>query len=418
MNNRNLDFEQAWKAISDIASACREFNDLQFKYRQLALSLVLAAYAAMGYFWLSVDGGNRKTDTVETAAISTQPAGAAARIAASAPLATPASSGAQSAPIAGGLQAVASPSAATLTLVTRLYLIFLGIGALTAFSGLVIYNIDGRYHRLLNANFEAAKDFESSLADGRRRDLPPLVHREMSRWMPSRSDGWRARLGSFDSVSVAMVAFYMVGSGAALLPGIGFALFHADDIRWSLGTSWRSPFSPLVLCLIALPAMFIVTYRKLARNADPELPLDGVAEPPEPSAPLAPEDEMRLVDLARQHHANAYAPHSGFRVGAAVLASRGAERRIFGGCNVENDSFGLTLCAERNAVAAAVAAGFTTIERVVVFTDTDEVTMPCGACRQVIHQFGRNAAVVAYGRSRREQRTMSQLLPDAFDFRD
>lgn len=416
MSNRNLGFEQAWSAISDIARACREFNELQFKYRQLALSLVLAAYAAMGYFWLSVDGGNRKTDTIETAIPATQSAGAPARIAASAPLATPASSGVQTAAVAGQQVGAAVPNATALTLATRLYLIFLGIGALTAFSGLVIYNIDGRYHRLLNANFEAAQAFENSLADGRHRDLPPLVHREMSRWMPRRSDGWRARLGSFDSVSVAMVAFYMVGSGAALLPGIGFALFHADDIRWSLGTSWRSPFSPLVLCLIVLPVMFIVTYRKLARHADPAPPFVAAAETVEPQAPLAREDEVRLVELARQHHANAYAPHSGFRVGAAVLASRGAERRIFGGCNVENDSFGLTLCAERNAVAAAVAAGFTTIERVVVFTDTDEVTMPCGACRQVIYQFGRNASVVAYGRHGHEQRTMSQLLPDAFDF--
>ena len=92
--------------------------------------------------------------------------------------------------------------------------------------------------------------------------------------------------------------------------------------------------------------------------------------------------------------AHAYCPYSHFRVGAAVLTDRG---EIFAGCNVENASYGLTICAERNAVFQAVAQadGPLVIRAVVVYTPTAEPTAPCGACRQVINEFGPDAEVLS-----------------------
>src|ERR1700676_4636884 len=93
-----------------------------------------------------------------------------------------------------------------------------------------------------------------------------------------------------------------------------------------------------------------------------------------------------LIAAARQAAGQAYCPYSRFRVGAAVLTGRG---EIFSGCNVENASNGLTICAERNAIfqAVAKAAGPLVIRAIVVFTPTLEPTAPCGACRQVINEF-------------------------------
>jgi cytidine deaminase len=101
---------------------------------------------------------------------------------------------------------------------------------------------------------------------------------------------------------------------------------------------------------------------------------------------------LEMIAAARQAAANAYCPYSRFHVGAAVLTGRG---EIFSACNVENASYGLTICAERNAIfqAVAKAAGPTVIRAVVVFTPTSEPTAPCGACRQVINEFGPDAAI-------------------------
>jgi cytidine deaminase len=93
----------------------------------------------------------------------------------------------------------------------------------------------------------------------------------------------------------------------------------------------------------------------------------------------------RLKAAARAASAHAYCPYSKFRVGAAVLASDGA---IFAGCNVENASYGLTLCAERNAAFQMVTSGQTALRMVVVYTPTPTPTAPCGACRQVLNEFG------------------------------
>jgi len=118
-----------------------------------------------------------------------------------------------------------------------------------------------------------------------------------------------------------------------------------------------------------------------------------------------------LQEAARAVRARAYAPYSGFAVGAGLEAEDG---RIFVSCNVENASYGLTLCAERGALAAAVAAGARRFRRLVVVTDAEPPASPCGACRQALAEFGTDLVVEAVGRSRTLRWTMKDLLPDAF----
>ena len=100
-----------------------------------------------------------------------------------------------------------------------------------------------------------------------------------------------------------------------------------------------------------------------------------------------------LAATARAAAANAYCPYSGFRVGAAVLSNVGA---IASGCNVENASYGLTICAERNAVFRAIADGAKAIVAVTLYTPTAEPSTLCGACRQVIAEFGADAEIRCY----------------------
>ena len=127
---------------------------------------------------------------------------------------------------------------------------------------------------------------------------------------------------------------------------------------------------------------------------------------------LTPLQRRRLVVAARRAARNAYAPYSRFRVGAAVLGRSG---KIYAGCNVENASFGLTCCAERSAVFQAVAAGERRIVAVAVYTPTRQPTPPCGACRQVLREFGPRAVVLCTCQSReRIETTLDQLLPGAF----
>lgn len=118
-----------------------------------------------------------------------------------------------------------------------------------------------------------------------------------------------------------------------------------------------------------------------------------------------------LVDAARAVQQRAYAPYSHFRVGAAVETDDGA---VFVGCNVENASYGLTICAERAAVAAAVGAGARRIRRAVVVTDSDPPAAPCGACRQVLSEFGPDMTVEAVGPARTSRWSLRDLLPAAF----
>jgi cytidine deaminase len=119
-----------------------------------------------------------------------------------------------------------------------------------------------------------------------------------------------------------------------------------------------------------------------------------------------------MVQAAREASTRAYCPYSRFRVGAAVLTEAGA---IVAGCNVENASYGLTICAERSAVFQAVAGGASAIRAVVVFTPTPEPTAPCGACRQVLNEFGPEAEVFSVCEGPTVIRaTVAALLPRAF----
>ena len=119
-----------------------------------------------------------------------------------------------------------------------------------------------------------------------------------------------------------------------------------------------------------------------------------------------------LAQAARAASRLAHCPYSRFPVGAAVLSGDGA---ISGGCNVENASYGLTVCAERNAVSRAVAEGARSIDAVVVYTPTAEPVTPCGACRQVIAEFGRDARIrcICDGAATLEF-GLPELLPSAF----
>ncbi len=118
-----------------------------------------------------------------------------------------------------------------------------------------------------------------------------------------------------------------------------------------------------------------------------------------------------LVSLARDAQARAYAPYSGFRVGAALEANDG---RVFCGCNVENASYGLSICAEVAAVTAAVTEGATRYRRLVVVTDSEPPASPCGSCRQVLAEFGLDLAITAVGPSGEISWRLGDLLPDAF----
>ena len=118
-----------------------------------------------------------------------------------------------------------------------------------------------------------------------------------------------------------------------------------------------------------------------------------------------------LVARAREAQAHAHAPYSRFRVGAALEAEDG---RVFVGCNVESASYGLTICAERMALGAGVAAGARRFRRVAVVTDADPPAAPCGACRQLLAEFGMDLEVVAAGRSQERRWILGALLPDAF----
>ena len=121
----------------------------------------------------------------------------------------------------------------------------------------------------------------------------------------------------------------------------------------------------------------------------------------------------RLADLAREVQRRAYAPYSGFRVGAALESASG---EVFTGCNVENGSFGMTICAERSAVVQAVARGHRRFRRIVIATDGPRADAPCGACRQVMAEFGLDLEVISLGDDAWSTWTLCDLLPAAFDF--
>ena len=115
---------------------------------------------------------------------------------------------------------------------------------------------------------------------------------------------------------------------------------------------------------------------------------------------------------AREARTRAHSPYSGLRVGAAA---RDADGRIYTGCNVENASFGLTLCAERVAVAKAISEGAGRLVSLALASDSGRVVMPCGACRQVLFELAPGLRLIVAGKGSRRRRTsVRELLPDAF----
>ncbi len=121
--------------------------------------------------------------------------------------------------------------------------------------------------------------------------------------------------------------------------------------------------------------------------------------------------DLAAAALAAREHA--YAPFSGFRVGAALEDSSG---RVYTGCNIENATYGLTLCAERVAVFKAVSEGAREFRRIAIAADSETLTPPCGACRQILWEFcGDIEVLLANPRGKRETLRLKDLFPRAFD---
>ena len=133
-------------------------------------------------------------------------------------------------------------------------------------------------------------------------------------------------------------------------------------------------------------------------------------------ANLSQIERSQILEAARQAVSLAYAPYSNFRVGAAVLTAKG---NIYPGVNVENASYGLTVCAERAAIFTAVAqeGPEMRIKALAVLSDTPGPFPPCGACRQVISEFGPDAVIIFQGRDGLEEVPLARLLPSAFSLR-
>lgn len=132
------------------------------------------------------------------------------------------------------------------------------------------------------------------------------------------------------------------------------------------------------------------------------------------AAPPGKNAEATLVEAASRYRANALSKRSGFSVGAAIEDESG---RIWGGCNVENSTYGLTVCAERVAIWKALSEGVRKFRAVAVVTGAEEPTPPCGACRQILWEFAGDVPVVlATSGGKRKHFLLSELFPEPFDF--
>lgn len=132
------------------------------------------------------------------------------------------------------------------------------------------------------------------------------------------------------------------------------------------------------------------------------------------SSTLTEPEQQRLIEAATKAIKSAYAPYSQFRVGAALLTDTG---EIVAGCNVENASYGLSMCAERNAIANAIMSNESdtiAIKAIAVANSQNVPCSPCGACRQVIWEFGRDAVVIFIGNKGWQVSTIKELLPAGF----
>lgn len=130
---------------------------------------------------------------------------------------------------------------------------------------------------------------------------------------------------------------------------------------------------------------------------------------------MSEQDFQALIDAALEARLHSVAPFSGFLVGAAVKTDTG---KVYGGCNVESASYGLTVCAERVAIWKALSEGEKKFTGLAVVADTETLTPPCGTCRQIIWEFARGATIIFANLSgKREIFTVGDLLPRAFDAR-
>jgi cytidine deaminase len=129
---------------------------------------------------------------------------------------------------------------------------------------------------------------------------------------------------------------------------------------------------------------------------------------------IEPERARRLIEAATASRANSVSHRSGFAVGAAIEAADGT---IYGGCNVENSTYGLTVCAERVAIWKALSEGQRKFTAVAVVTGADEPTPPCGACRQILWEFAGDVPIVsATTGGKRKRYRLSEIFPEPFDF--
>ncbi len=126
---------------------------------------------------------------------------------------------------------------------------------------------------------------------------------------------------------------------------------------------------------------------------------------------LSENKKNELIEQARNASQKAYAPYSGFKIGAALLTKDG---KVFQGCNVENASYSMTICAERNAAFQAIAGGSHEFAAIAIYADSDKAFPPCGACRQVLAEFAQDMLVFIVNQTSTHETTLSQLLPERF----
>ncbi len=122
-------------------------------------------------------------------------------------------------------------------------------------------------------------------------------------------------------------------------------------------------------------------------------------------------EEKELLKAAQKAAENSYSPYSHYQVGCAVKTVEG---HIFTGCNVENASYSLTICAERNAIFKAISEGHRAFSEIAVYVDSDESFPPCGACRQVIYEFAPDIQVIYANRKVIQKTMLTELFPNAF----